>query len=99
LIIDYRLVPEHPFPAAVQDARAAYDWLVENHADPDRIIIAGDSCGGGLAERAKAAGVDVTLEVWGGMQHEWHFASNFIPEGRQAIDHIGQFIQNQLGKI
>ena len=53
----------------------------------------------GRMERAKAAGVDVNLEVWGGMQHEWHFASNFIPEGRQAIDHIGQFIQNQLGKI
>ncbi len=196
LIIDYRLAPEHPFPAAVQDARVAFDWLVENHIDPAQIIVAGDSCGGGmaislminlrnagkplpaaavclspwtdltctgeswvtnrnkdimldavslkkaaqiylgmtssgiplasplyadlkglpsiliqvgsdelilsdstgLAERAKAAGVDVTLEVWEGMQHEWHFAAKFLPEARQAIDHIGQFMQDQLGK-
>jgi len=197
LIIDYRLAPENPFPAAVEDAIAAYRWLLENQFNPDQIVVAGDSCGGGLAlsllislreaneplptaavclspwtdltctgeswktnagndimldpgailesarlylgeldpktplasplfadlrhlppiliqvgsdefilsdstrfaEEAQAAGVDVSLEVWEGMQHEWHFAANILPEGRQAIDRIGQFIRNQIGLL
>ena len=192
LIIDYRLAPENPFPAAVEDALAAYQWLLSNGNRPDQIIVAGDSCGGGLAlsllvslrdaseplpaaavclspwtdltctgeswgtnaradimldpggikesarvyldgadprtplasplfadlkdlpptliqvgsdelilsdstrfaEQAQAAGVDVTLEVWDGMQHEWHFVANYLPESRQAIDRIGEFIKN-----
>jgi epsilon-lactone hydrolase len=195
LIIDYRLAPEYLFPAAVEDAKAAYRWLLENQFSPDHIIVAGDSCGGGLAlsllislrdedqplpaaavclspwtnltctgeswetnlkkdimldpgaliksaqlylgeldpriplasplyadlkglppiliqvgseelflsdatcfaEQAQAAGVKVTLQVWKGMQHEWHFAANILPEGRQAIAHIAQFIEAQLG--
>jgi len=195
LIIDYRLAPEHPFPAAVEDTIAAYRWLLENRICPDQIIVAGDSCGGGLAlsllirlrdsnepmpvaavclspwtdltcsgeswktnakkdimldpgplveaaqiylgaadprtplasplysdlkglppiliqvgsdelilsdatslaKKAEAASVDVTLEVWEGMQHEWHFAAKYLPEGRQAIDRVGQFITDHLG--
>jgi acetyl esterase/lipase len=195
LIIDYRLAPQYLFPAAVEDAKAAYQWLLENQFSPDHIIVAGDSCGGGLAlsllislrdegrplpaaavclspwtnltctgeswetnlkkdimldpgaliksaqlylgesdpriplasplyadlkglpplliqvgseelflsdatcfaEQAQAAGVRVTLQVWKGMQHEWHFAANILPEGRQAIEHLGQFIEAQLG--
>jgi len=45
-----------------------------------------------LAERAQAAGVAVTLEVWEGMQHVWQFVAGILPEGRQAIDRIGEFI-------
>jgi monoterpene epsilon-lactone hydrolase len=46
--LEYRLAPEHPFPAAVTDATAAYSDLVSLGARPERIVVAGDSAGGGL---------------------------------------------------
>jgi epsilon-lactone hydrolase len=47
--LDYRLAPEHPFPAAIDDAEAAYDWLLRDHGlSPHRITFAGDSAGGGM---------------------------------------------------
>jgi len=48
LMVDYRLAPEHPFPAALDDALLAYDWLIHQGWDPEKIIFAGDSAGGGL---------------------------------------------------
>ncbi|MGE0684501.1 MAG: alpha/beta hydrolase [Candidatus Binatia bacterium] len=48
LAIDYRLAPEHPFPAAVEDATAAYRWLLAQGYKPHKIALAGDSAGGGL---------------------------------------------------
>ena len=190
LAIDYRLAPENPFPAAVEDATAAYRWLLASGSTPNNIVIAGDSAGGGLAiaallalrdagepmpagavpispwtdlegtgesvrsraardpmvtqdnlassaqqyygkqnpkdplvspvygdfralppmlihvgdaeillddatrvaERAKAAGVKVELEVWDDMIHVWHVFAKILPEGQQAIDRIGKWV-------
>ena len=190
LAIDYRLAPEHPFPAAVEDALAAYRWLLKESAQANQIVVAGDLAGGGLtlslllslrdkglplpaaavclspltdmtfsgeswttnartdfmlkripavksaeiyyreanpraplvsplfaelaglpplliqvgseevllsdstlfAEKARLAGVDVTLENWKGMQHVWQYAASLLPEGRQAVARIGEFI-------
>ena len=189
--LNYRLAPEHPFPAAVEDSVAAYRWLLAEGVSPRRIAIGGDSCGGGLtiatlvalkyfgdplpaagishsgwtdlahtgdtfetnaeedplidkemlegmaaaylgdrsrttplaspyyadlqglppllvqvgtaevllddslrlADRAKEAGVDVTLEVWDDMPHVWQAFASFLPEAREALDHCGQFVQ------
>ncbi len=193
--VDYRLAPEHPFPAAVEDSVKSYAWLLSGGADPKKIVIAGDSAGGGLTvatlvalryfgypmpaagvcispwvdlegtgesmttkadvdpmvqreglqgmtnmyigdrdpraplasplyadleglpplliqvgssetllddstrltERARAAGVDVTLEVWGDMFHVWHMYASAIAEGQQAIEGIGEFIRRHVG--
>ncbi len=195
LAVDYRLSPEHPFPAAVDDAVRAYQWLLQTGVAPDRIVIAGDSAGGGLtvatllalrdrglpqaaagvclsswfdmtmtaesyttkaeadpiikretlirwaeaylpgqdtraplasplfadlsglpplliqvgteevllddstmlAERAKAAGVDVTLEIWDEMIHVWHYFYQILREGREAIARIGEFVRARIG--
>lgn len=49
LSIDYRVAPEHPYPAALEDAVSAYRWLIEEkNYRPSNIVIAGDSAGGGL---------------------------------------------------
>lgn len=50
LTIDYRVAPEYPYPAALEDAVEAYRWLLEEKKyAPDKIVVAGDSAGGGLA--------------------------------------------------
>ena len=49
LSVDYRLAPEEPFPAAAQDALCAYRWLLDQGVAAERIVVAGDSAGGGLA--------------------------------------------------
>ena len=47
LVVDYRLSPEHPYPAAIDDAKAAYDWLCRQNEG--QILVSGESAGGGLA--------------------------------------------------
>ena len=195
LNLDYRMAPEHVFPAAVDDAMAGLQFMQENGPDgpgaADSVFVGGDSAGGGLmlatllaarergvampdggvgisvwsdlaitgesiqtrsgvdplitdesmvtnmaamylgdadpetplasplyadyaglpplilqvgdhevllsdttrvAERARAAGVEVTEEVWDEMFHVWHAFAPMLPEGQQAIDRIGEFI-------
>jgi len=55
LALDYRLAPEHPFPAAVEDAASGYRYLLSRGIRPGRIAIAGDSAGGGLVVAAMLA--------------------------------------------
>lgn len=61
LALDYRLAPEHPFPAAVDDAVAGYRYLLGRGIEPGRIAIAGDSAGGGLVVAAMVAIRDAGL--------------------------------------
>ena len=195
LLVDYRLAPEDPFPAAVEDAVKSYKWLIENqNIVPNKIVIAGDSAGGGLtlvtliklrddnislpaagvclspwtdvaltseslirnakvdpflklydlvfmadlyvgdndpknpyisplyadlhdlppiliqvgtadsveddsvrfAEKAKKAGVDVKLEVFDDMIHVFQAFADMAPEGQDAIDKIGEYIQEKF---
>jgi monoterpene epsilon-lactone hydrolase len=194
LSVDYRLAPEHAFPAAVEDGVTAYRFARRNGIEPGRIALAGDSAGGGLtvatllalrdagdalpaagvclspwldltlsgasmtangiadplvhkdrlqqmadaylagadarsptasplfanvrglppllihvgtaerllddstrfAERARAAGVHVELEVWDDMIHVWHAFAFVLPEGQRAIDRIGEYVRAQF---
>jgi acetyl esterase/lipase len=191
LVIEYRLAPEDPFPAAVEDAIVAYRWLLAQGVDPARVVVVGDSAGGGLtvaalvslrdagdampaaavclspwtdlegtgesmttkaaidplierdgieimakiylagadprtplaspiyadlhglppllihvgtaelllddavrlADRARAAGVEVVLEPWEDMIHVWHCFAQLLPEAQKAIDRVGEFIR------
>lgn len=194
LSVDYRLAPEHPYPAAVEDGVAAYRFLREQGVAPGQLALAGDSAGGGLtiatllalreageplpacgvcispwvdltqggesmetkadedplvgrevlqqmadayvadgdpraptaspcfadlaglpplliqvgtaetllddarslADRAKTSGVDVVLEEWDQMIHVWHAFALLLPEAKQAIDRIGQYLKEKL---
>jgi len=76
LVPAYRLAPEHPFPAAIEDAVAAYQWLLTEGGEAGGVVLAGDSAGGGLAlatvlalrDRGlpRPAGV-VTISAWADM--------------------------------
>jgi phosphinothricin tripeptide acetyl hydrolase len=63
IALDYRLAPEHPFPAAVDDALAAYGWLLDHGQDPAKLVVAGDSAGGGLTVATLVAARDKGLKL------------------------------------
>ncbi len=116
LVVDYRLAPENPFPAALLDVVTTFEWLLGKGFSAHQVVIGGDSAGGGLppmcihvgereillsdsirlAERARAAGVEVELKVWPGMWHVFQSNARFVPESRQSIDEIGHFVQDSL---
>jgi acetyl esterase/lipase len=68
LALGYRLAPEHPFPAALEDALAGYRWLLAQGIAPENIAVAGESAGGGLAVAAlvtlRDAGDPLPSCVW-----------------------------------
>lgn len=195
LAVDYRLAPEHPFPAAIEDALAAYGFVRSSGHHPEQIALAGDSSGGGLvlgtllelrergdamprtaiclcpwtdltlsgaslqanadhdpmvrpstltlmaqaylgerdrrtptasplfadltglppllvqtgsselladdatrlAERAEAAGVDVTLQAWEDTFHVWHSYADHLPEAQDALGQIGSHADKHFG--
>ncbi len=59
--LDYRLAPEHPFPAAIEDGVAAYRDLLDQGVPADQIILSGDSAGGGLSVNTALAARDAGL--------------------------------------
>ena len=61
--VDYRLAPEHPFPAGIEDTLAAYRALLERGEDPSAIVFAGDSAGGGLTVTTCLAARDAGLPL------------------------------------
>ncbi|SDO78542.1 Acetyl esterase/lipase [Nakamurella panacisegetis] len=61
--LDYRLAPEHPFPAAIRDCVAAYRSLLDRGTDPAQIVFAGDSAGGGLTVTTCIAARDAGLPM------------------------------------
>lgn len=198
LSVGYRLAPEFPFPAAVDDAVTAYRWLRRQGVPARRIVLAGDSAGGGLvlsalvalrdagdslpaaamcvspstdlakegesmrtkadvdpvvrydtsmahalryvgengdlkhplasplyadlhglppllilvgtnetllddstrvADKARAAGVAVELEIWDDMIHIWPFFAAILPEGQQAIKRMGRFACDRVARL
>ncbi|WP_405059963.1 alpha/beta hydrolase [Kribbella sp. NBC_01505] len=61
--VDYRLAPEHPFPAGVEDTLGAYRALLDDGVDPSTIVFAGDSAGGGLTITTSLAARDAGLPL------------------------------------
>ena len=91
---DYRLAPENPFPAAVEDAVSAYEWLLDQGRAPETLAIAGDSAGGGLTIAALISLRDrwlpmpscaVCLSPWADMEGVGESMS-----GKAAVDPISQ---------
>lgn len=87
--IDYRLAPEHPCPAAIEDAVAAYAALVHER-DPGQIVIAGDSAGGGLTAATLCAIRDAELPMPAGavLISPWLDLTHASPAKRTRYDYI-----------
>ena len=104
--LEYRLAPEHPFPAAVQDAFAAYDWLLHNTPNAARLFVMGDSAGGGLAlallmklrdEGRPLPEAAVTLSPWTDLALTGKsLQSNAAADPMLSADHLPAFARYYL---
>ncbi|HZD93436.1 MAG TPA: alpha/beta hydrolase, partial [Candidatus Sulfotelmatobacter sp.] len=83
-VLDYRLAPESPFPAAVDDAARAFIWLTELGFKPQNIAVAGDSSGGGLtmallvrlrAQQQPLPACAACLSPWVDLTGEWNYGN------------------------
>ena len=103
-MLDYRLAPEHPFPAAVDDATDAWRWLLAQGFQPAKLVIAGDSAGGGLAlatllsirdHRLPMPACAVTLSPWADLE-----CSGETMVSNAAIDPmVGKDFTRQLANL
>lgn len=106
LLIDYRLAPEHPFPAALDDAVTAYRWLLSQNQANTGIVLAGDSAGGGLAIATAMALRDggaplpralVTLSPWTDLAMTgWTMATNAGKDPVLRWDNMNIFARHYL---
>jgi monoterpene epsilon-lactone hydrolase len=101
--VDYRLAPENPYPAAVEDARAAYDGLLSQGMDPSNIAISGESAGGGLtaAVLLTSRDADMAMPSSAFVMSPWAdltLSGNTIVD-RQAVDPIltGEALSVRVG--
>ena len=96
-LADYRLAPEHPFPAALEDALAAFEGLVEETA-PDRVLVMGDSAGGGLSLALAVALRDRRQPLPGGVValSPW---TDLAGTGESLIDRAGEEVMLDPSKI
>lgn len=92
--IDYRLAPEHTFPAATDDALEAYRWLLDNGYAGEDIFIAGDSAGGGLALATALQIRDLSLPAPGGLM----LLSPWVDLTVGAVDHSAHIDDAMLSR-
>jgi acetyl esterase/lipase len=92
--VDYRLAPEHVFPAAVEDSIAAYNWALGHGFEPGNIVLAGDSAGAGLVLSVLLAAKDsgVPLPAAGVCFSPW-VDLECIGSSMSANDHLDDFIK------
>ena len=93
--VDYRLAPEHPFPAAVDDSIAAYNWALGHGFEPSNIVLAGDSAGGGLVLSVLLGARDagVPLPAAGVCFSPW-VDLECTGESMASNDHLDDFIKH-----
>ena len=103
--VGYRLAPEHPYPAAVDDALAAYQALLRGGTAPSGIAFAGDQAGSHevllddairLARQAATADVEVTLDITPGVPHVFQAYYPILDEAAAALDRAGQLLSAHL---
>lgn len=111
VVIDYRLAPEHPFPAQIEDATAVYRALLDKGYAPENIVTAGDSAGGNLAistvlrlreDGTELPGAVVALSPWLDMEHSGDtLVSNAATDGlvsREILEGMSAMFLGQTGK-